>query len=80
MPANARAVHQVIRAGLVKTCHDCSEGGLAVALAEMSVGGRVGCQVDLGRIPTGEGELSLRIGVFGDECSIHHGSIAAKSG
>ncbi len=28
------AVRDLIRAGLVKSAHDCSEGGLAVALAE----------------------------------------------
>src|SRR6266513_2773770 len=28
------AVHELIRAGLVESAHDCSEGGLAVALAE----------------------------------------------
>jgi phosphoribosylformylglycinamidine synthase len=28
------AVHELIRAGLVSSAHDCSEGGLAVALAE----------------------------------------------
>src|SRR5213594_4382411 len=28
------AVRELIRAGLVKSAHDCSEGGLAVALAE----------------------------------------------
>jgi len=31
-----------IREGLATACHDCSEGGLAVALAEMCIGGGVG--------------------------------------
>jgi len=48
---NARVVHQVFRSGLVQTCHDCSEGGLAVAIAEMSIGGRIGCEIDLGCLP-----------------------------
>jgi phosphoribosylformylglycinamidine synthase subunit PurSL len=30
----------------VRACHDVSEGGLAVALAEMSIGGRLGMTVD----------------------------------
>jgi phosphoribosylformylglycinamidine synthase len=29
-------------AGLVRACHDLSEGGLAVAAAEMCIGGRLG--------------------------------------
>jgi phosphoribosylformylglycinamidine synthase len=35
-----------MRAGLVASCHDVSEGGLAVALAEMCIGGRVGATID----------------------------------
>mgnify|MGYP001277390967 CR=1 FL=1 len=50
-PKNARAVHQVIRQGFTNTCHDCSEGGLAVALAEMAIGGRLGCEVSLKELP-----------------------------
>jgi phosphoribosylformylglycinamidine synthase len=34
-------------AGLVQACHDLSEGGLAVALAEMALGGRLGAHTDL---------------------------------
>jgi len=44
-PARYRALHQAILAGLVQACHDVSEGGLAVALAEMCVGGRLGATV-----------------------------------
>ena len=39
-------LHQAIRAGLVQSCHDLSEGGLAVALAEMCLGGRLGAEID----------------------------------
>ncbi len=42
-----RALHTAIRAGLVQSCHDLSEGGLAVALAEMCLGGRLGASVDI---------------------------------
>ncbi|CCQ93121.1 phosphoribosylformylglycinamidine synthetase II [[Clostridium] ultunense Esp] len=35
-----------IRQGLVRSAHDLSDGGLAVALAESAIGGRVGVQVD----------------------------------
>ena len=32
--------------GLVLSCHDCSDGGLAVAVAEMCIGGHVGAEID----------------------------------
>ncbi|MEX2286155.1 MAG: phosphoribosylformylglycinamidine synthase subunit PurL, partial [Planctomycetaceae bacterium] len=41
------AVHQSIRAGLVRSCHDLSEGGLAVSLAEMAFAGGLGVEVEL---------------------------------
>ena len=41
-----RILHQVIQKGLVKSCHDLSEGGLAVTAAEMCVGGRLGLEVN----------------------------------
>jgi phosphoribosylformylglycinamidine synthase len=44
---NLRLVHQAMQAGLVRACHDCSDGGLAVALAEMALGGRLGAEVTL---------------------------------
>ncbi|GMA15753.1 phosphoribosylformylglycinamidine synthase subunit PurL [Deinococcus metallilatus] len=37
----------LIRAGLTTTAHDCSEGGLAVALAEMAIAGGQGLKVEL---------------------------------
>jgi phosphoribosylformylglycinamidine synthase len=45
--ARYRLLHQAIRQGWVRACHDLSEGGLAVALAEMALGGRLGAQVTL---------------------------------
>src|SRR5687768_10202859 len=43
------AVRELIRAGLVRSAHDCSEGGLAVALAEscFNPDGLLGAQIDL---------------------------------
>lgn len=46
-----RALHAAIRAGLVQACHDCSEGGLGVALAEMCIAGRLGAQITTGDQP-----------------------------
>lgn len=42
-----RALHAAMQQGLVSACHDCSDGGLAAALAEMALGGRMGAKVDL---------------------------------
>jgi phosphoribosylformylglycinamidine synthase len=50
-PANARAVASLIEHGLVRSAHDCSEGGLLVAAAEMAFAGRVGLDLDLGALP-----------------------------
>jgi phosphoribosylformylglycinamidine synthase II len=41
-----RALHQAINSRLVRTAHDLSEGGLAVAAAEMCIGGRLGMNVN----------------------------------
>ncbi len=41
-----RALHQAIQNGLVRSAHDLSEGGLAVAAAEMCIGGRLGMKLD----------------------------------
>lgn len=49
--ARARALHAAIAAGHVRACHDLSEGGLLVALAEMCLGGRLGATIDLRRVP-----------------------------
>jgi phosphoribosylformylglycinamidine synthase II len=40
--ATFRQVNQAIDQGLVRSCHDLSEGGLAVALAEMAFAGGLG--------------------------------------
>ena len=32
---------------LIKSCHDCSDGGLAVAVAEMCIAGKIGAVLDL---------------------------------
>jgi phosphoribosylformylglycinamidine synthase len=42
-----KRLHCAIRRGIVRACHDLSEGGLAVALAEMALAGGLGAKVDL---------------------------------
>ncbi len=46
-PALYRALHRAMRDGLVRSCHDLSEGGLAVAAAEMCIGGRLGVSLSV---------------------------------
>ena len=50
------ALHRAMRQGLVCACHDCSEGGIAVAAAEMSLAGALGLELELAGAPT-HGEL-----------------------
>ena len=45
-PDTYRHLHAAMRAGLVVACHDVSEGGLAVAVAEMCIAGRLGAYLD----------------------------------
>ncbi|MBP7961716.1 MAG: phosphoribosylformylglycinamidine synthase [Caldilineaceae bacterium] len=42
-----KAAHRAIRAGLVQSCHDLSEGGLGVAVAEMALAGRLGAMIKI---------------------------------
>ncbi|MEM7801461.1 MAG: phosphoribosylformylglycinamidine synthase I, partial [Chloroflexota bacterium] len=42
-----RAIHKAIQAGIVTAAHDCSEGGLAVALAEMALASDLGADIGL---------------------------------
>ena len=49
-----RALHAAMRSGLIQSCHDLSEGGLAVALAEMCLGGRLGAAVDISAVSGGD--------------------------
>jgi phosphoribosylformylglycinamidine synthase len=46
-------LREAFAAGWVRSCHDIAEGGLLVALAEMSFGAGLGCSVDGGVSPLG---------------------------
>lgn len=48
-PGRYRRMHAAMQRGLIAACHDISEGGLAVAIAEMAIGGRLG--VDITELP-----------------------------
>ena len=55
------AVHGAIAGGLVRACHDLSEGGLAAAAAEMAFAGGIGA--DITTLPGG---LSDEAGLFSE--------------
>lgn len=44
---NGNFIRSIIETGDVDTCHDLSDGGLAVALAEMAMAGNIGASVDM---------------------------------
>jgi phosphoribosylformylglycinamidine synthase len=65
-------VHGSLAEGLVRACHDLSEGGLAVALAETCLAGRLGAHVDLARVPLDElpnGYDPSTSALFAESCS-----------
>ena len=47
------AVHTLLARGLAVSCHDLSEGGLAVAIAEMAFAGGIGAELRLERVVAG---------------------------
>lgn len=49
--ARYRSLHGLMSLKASTACHDCSDGGLAAALAEMCIGGRLGCEIDLDQVP-----------------------------
>ncbi len=70
-PAVYRALHQAMRAGWVRACHDLSEGGLAVAAAEMCIGGRFGATLAIERpeMLVGETNGCLLVEVQPGDCA-----------
>lgn len=45
------ALEKAILEGLVASCHDCSDGGLGVALAESAFSGGLGMMIELAKVP-----------------------------
>jgi len=56
-PERYRSLHRAVRSGLVRACHDCSEGGLGVTLAEMVIGGGLGAEII--ELPHGDTTVAL---------------------
>ena len=51
---NMLSVLSLIKNKLVKSVHDCSKGGFSIALSEISIFGKIGCDVNLDKIPTND--------------------------
>ena len=68
-PKIAERMAGAIAKGLVVSCHDCSEGGLAVALAEMAFAGGVGIEADLRGLPRSDDCLRTDAQLFGESTS-----------
>ncbi len=59
-----KCIVEAVRAGLVESAHDCSEGGLAVALAECGFACGVGARINLA-----SGDLPVECVLFGEDAS-----------
>jgi phosphoribosylformylglycinamidine synthase subunit PurL len=44
---NMKSVLSLISKNLIKSVHDCSKGGLAIAISELCIFGKIGCNIDL---------------------------------
>jgi phosphoribosylformylglycinamidine synthase len=66
-PRILAALHAAIARGLVASCHDLSEGGLAVAAAETALGGGLGLALELARVPA----APLPAGWDADACLLY---------
>ncbi len=66
--ARYRAIHKAIQAKLITASHDLSDGGFAVALAEMAMGGRLGAKVDASLLPI-SGDMTLTEKLYAESAS-----------
>jgi phosphoribosylformylglycinamidine synthase len=67
--ATFAAVHRAISAGLVRACHDLSEGGLAVAAAEMAFAGGLGARIELANVPAANDAADAAARLFSESNS-----------
>ena len=68
-PKIAGKICEAIAEGLVVSCHDCSEGGLAVALAEMGFAGGLGIEADLRGLPKSDDCSRIDMQLFSESNS-----------
>ncbi len=66
-PLIFQALHRAMKQGLVRSCHDLSEGGLAVAVAEMAFAGGLGA--DLTSLGGSTTPLRDEVLLFAESCT-----------
>jgi len=54
-------IHIAMKNGWIKSCHDCSEGGISVALSEMVIGGGTGVDADIEKIICEDGKIETKL-------------------
>ena len=59
--SNMLAVLSLIKNKYVKSVHDCSKGGLSIALSELGIFGNIGCDIDIEKVPCKENLSSEKI-------------------
>jgi phosphoribosylformylglycinamidine synthase subunit PurSL len=64
-PALMAALHTALAAGLGRACHDLSEGGLALAAAEMAFAGDMGLELEIAAVDAGDGD-GFAAALFGE--------------
>jgi len=61
-----QSLSHAISKGVVASCHDCSEGGMAVALAEMAFAGGLGMALSLENVPRPKDVTSDEVLLFSE--------------
>jgi len=73
-----QAVLSLIKNRSVKSVHDCSKGGFAIAVSELSIFGNIGCNIDIESMPSAENLSSEKI-LFSESHSRYLLVIAQKN-
>jgi phosphoribosylformylglycinamidine synthase subunit PurSL len=73
-----QALSQAIKADLVLSCHDLSDGGLFVGLAESCMAGRLGAEIDLSTLPVTAPGLPAHALLFSESASRFVVSVASE--
>lgn len=61
-----KKLHKLIKEGIIKSCHDCSDGGLITTICEMMIGGNLGCEIDFFDVFSEEKEIEVIL--FSESC------------
>jgi len=77
-PQIAQRIATAIADELVVSCHDCSEGGLAVALAEMAFAGGLGIEAHLRGLPKSKDCSRTSVQLFSESNSRYIVEVAPK--